>query len=303
MGPTASGKSAMGVRIAQKCGGVILNGDAMQCYRDLRIITARPVEGEMAGVEHQLYGMWEARSMGNAALWLEAAAQAIQAVHAAGKVPIILGGTGLYIQGLYAGLSPVPPISDDVKAQAATIEAPYQALQQHDPRIAERLSPGDTQRVGRALEVMLETGRSLLDWQGEASPAPVTREQCHLAYIDIPREELYARIDARFEAMLAQGAIEEVKALKAQFSPEEIAEQRFPILKAHGAPELMAYLDGEMSLERATELGQRNTRRYAKRQLTWLRGQASEAALLPWDGGDAAAEGWLNTLPSLRGAM
>ena len=311
MGPTASGKSALGISIAKRCGGAILNADAMQCYRGLRIITARPSEQEVAQAPHYLYGMWSARTHGNVALWQAAAVAQIQACHDAGQVPILLGGTGMYIKGLTEGLSPVPPISEEVKRQVAAlscrlhdgIRTPscdgvtklYEALQCYDPRIAKKLDAGDSQRIARALEVVLETGKSLLDWQAESAPAPFAAKQCHFAYLDIDRETLYPRINARFDAMMEAGALEEVRALKAYFNDDEIAQKRFPILKSHGVPELMAYLDGQMALEDALEKGKQNTRNYAKRQLTWLRGQVSGAQPLAPNASGAEIDAWLQS--------
>ncbi len=294
MGPTASGKSALGVSIAKRIGGAIINADAMQCYADLRIITARPSESEMHGVPHHLYGIWSARTKGNAALWQAAAIAKIHEVWAAGQVPILLGGTGMYIKSLTEGLSPVPIISDEVKAHVTALPSLYEALQQHDSQMAERLKPNDTQRITRALEVVLQTGRSLADWQAEATNAPFSAEQCHFAQVDIPREVLYDRINRRFESMVHSGALDEISALKAQFSAEEVEQLRFPILKSLGVPELMAYLDGELSLEDAIAKAQQLTRNYAKRQLTWARGQVKGAAMVPWDGGDEAVEAWLS---------
>jgi tRNA dimethylallyltransferase len=296
MGPTASGKSAMGLSIAKRIGGAILNADAMQCYADLRIITARPSQAEMGDVPHHLYGIWDARTMGNAALWQAAAIAKIHEVWDAGQGPILLGGTGMYIKSLTDGLSAVPPISDEVKAQVAALSSLYEALQRHDPAMAARLEPNDQQRIARALEVMLQTGRSLDDWQAEAMPAPFSAKQCHFAQVDIPREVLYDRINQRFTAMIESGALDEISALKAQFSAAEIQQQRFPILKSLGVPELMAHLNGEITLDAAIAKAQQLTRNYAKRQLTWARGQVKHAAMLPWDGGEEAVEGWLKQI-------
>lgn len=289
MGPTASGKSAMGVYLAQKLDAVILNADAMQCYQDLQIITARPEESEMGGVPHHLYGIWSAKTKGNAALWQQAAVLAIEKVHAEGKIPILLGGTGLYVKGLIEGLSPVPPISDPVKQWIRMMAGEdytvlYNMLRTRDPVMAQKLEPKDTQRILRALEVIQETGRSLWDWQKEEVPPPFDKKQCFFFYVDIDRETLYARIDERFETMVARGALQEVARLREQFDEDEqdrLFRLDYPILKAHGVPELLAHLDGELPLEAAIAKAQRNTRRYAKRQMTWIRGQVEGAIAIP----------------------
>lgn len=291
MGPTASGKSAIGLYLAQKLNAVILNADAMQCYRDLQVITARPTRDEMADVEHQLYGIWSAQTRGNAALWQQTVITQIERIHAAGKVPILLGGTGLYVKGLIEGLSPVPPISDSTKSwirEIANEDASVlvSMLRVNDPIMYEKLRPNDRQRILRALEVKIETGRSLWEWQKEEVPPPYDARQCLFFYVDIPRETLYARIDARFEAMIEQGAIQEVAHLRELFDEDEkerLFSLDYPILKAHGVPELLAHLDGELSLEAAIARAQRNTRRYAKRQMTWIRGQCADAVPIPFD--------------------
>lgn len=308
MGPTASGKSAIGLCLAQQLGAVILNADAMQCYADLQIITARPRDEEMGDVAHRLYGIWRAKTRGNAALWQQAAVLEIEKAHAAGRVPILLGGTGLYVKGLMEGLSPVPPISDAVKAwirEIATEDAGvlYNMLQRKDPVMAQKLAPGDTQRILRALEVVEQTGRSLWDWQKEEVPPPYDRRQCHFFYVDIPRETLYARIDERFARMVEDGAVEEVARLRERFDEDErdrLFRLDYPILKAHGVPELLAYLEGDLPLEAAIARAQRNTRRYAKRQMTWIRSQTTAATAIPYD----AFESYLARLsPALAPAL
>jgi tRNA dimethylallyltransferase len=292
MGPTASGKSALAVSIAQRLGGAILNADAMQCYADLRIVSARPTPAEMAGVPHHLYGIWDARTHGNAALWQRAALAAIAQVQAARQVPMLVGGTGMYLRALTHGLSVVPPISAAIMAQVNALvgQALADALAQHDPLMAAQLQPTDTQRLRRALAVMLQTGRSLQEWQQAQPPAPLAGARLEALVVQIPREILYARINARFDAMMQAGALDEIAALAAQFSEEELQQLRLPILKAHGVPELLGLLNGRLSEAEAIAKAQQNTRNYAKRQLTWIRGQLQGFSPIAYDA-DAEAAG------------
>ncbi len=321
MGPTASGKSAIGLHLAQKLNAVIINADAMQCYQDLQIITARPGDEEMAQVPHRLYGIWPWDFHGHAAAWCELATQAIHDVLAAGRTPILVGGTGMYIKTLMEGIAPVPEISSAVRrkvqalAYAEAIPPPTPSLKERglfsylrriDPVMAARLKPGDTQRIIRALEVMEQTGRSLAEWQAERTPPPFEPQRFRCFKVAIPREVLYARINARFDSMMEMGALKEVRALmekvdgqwdscdmldkKLTKNPDHpsIPSSQYPILKAHGLPELMAYLHGEMSLEDAIAKAQQNTRHYAKRQETWLRHQIPRAEAVPYDDHKAA---------------
>ncbi len=283
MGPTASGKSALGICLAQKLGGVILNADAMQCYADLRIITARPGEEEEAQVPHRLYGIWEAKTHGNTALWQEAAIPEIRDVHAQGRLPILLGGTGMYIKSLMEGLAPIPQISEEVRHDVRQMweddpQAAYEKLLKEDRLTAGRLDANDKQRVIRALEVLEETGIGLEEWQAYETTPPFGEDQYLPYYVDMPRELVYERIDKRFEQMIEAGVLEEIKALM-----DKTLSPSYPIMRAHGVPELMAHLKGKMSLEEAVAKAQQNTRNYAKRQMTWLRNQLPEAAPIPYD--------------------
>lgn len=274
-GPTASGKSALGLAIAQHIGGTIINADSMQIYRDLRILTARPSDEEMALVPHRLYGVVDGSVKGTAALWCGLAREAIAEAGAAGRIPILLGGTGLYLRALLEGLVELPPIPDAAREEArsrlAALGAPglHTALSSLDPETAARLKPGDRQRLVRAYEVVVGTGRGLEAWYREAPrdaplPNPVFR-----LLLRPDRAALYERIDRRFEAMIAAGALEEAESVLARSDlPEEA-----PMRKAHGLPELMRHLKGQISLEEAVRIGQLNTRHYAKRQTTWFRNQ------------------------------
>ncbi len=286
IGPTASGKTAYALTLAAQQDLVIINMDAMQMYADLRIITARPTPEEEAQAEHRLYGVLEATVHGNAALWCELAAQEIQRAGELGKHPLLVGGTGMYLKCLMEGLPKIPAISEAVKAQVAAMDNLHESLQAYDPAMAQQLEPGDFQRIQRALEVKLETGRSLSEWHDD----PVTPFFPDAGY-DItallpPREEVYAKINARFAQMAENGAIEEVRELRSRMTGgldsqisghPSIRPSVYPLLKAHGVPEILAYLEGTMYLEEAISKAQQNTRNYAKRQMTWIRNQLPEA--------------------------
>ncbi|WP_298726005.1 tRNA (adenosine(37)-N6)-dimethylallyltransferase MiaA [uncultured Ferrovibrio sp.] len=273
-GPTASGKSALGIAIAEKIGGMIINADSMQVYRDLRVITARPTDEEMAQVPHRLYGVLDGAAHGTAALWREMALEAIAEAASSGRIPILLGGTGMYLRSLLEGLVEIPPIPDEARAEARKLletlgpAGLHKALAERDPQSAARLKPGDSQRLVRAYEVVAGTGRSLLDWQKEAA-APSLPNPVFKLLLQPPRAALYARIDRRFEAMVQAGALDEARAVLARTDLPPDA----PMLKAHGLPELMRHLKGEIGLDEAVRIAQANTRHYAKRQTTWFRHQ------------------------------
>jgi tRNA dimethylallyltransferase len=274
MGPTGAGKSAAALEIAARRPTVIINADAMQMVSTLRVITARPTVEEEARAEHALYGVLAPHEPTSVAVWLKLVEPVIRRCRGEGKLPLLVGGTGMYIKALMDGLAVIPAIPEDVRAplralDALTVRARLEAC---DPVMAARLKTGDSQRNLRALEVMEATGISLAVWQEQtATPLfPDARYDCFVAMH--PRAEIYRRIDARFEGMMAQGALEEVRALMAlRLDPE------LPILRAHGVPELMAHLKGEMTLADAISKAQQNTRNYAKRQMTWLRNQMSGA--------------------------
>jgi tRNA dimethylallyltransferase len=273
-GPTASGKSALALALAENIGGAIVNADSMQVYRDLRIITARPTPADEARVPHLLYGHVDAAENYSVGRWCVDAAAAIAQAERAGRVPILVGGTGLYFKALTRGLAAVPPVPAAIRAsvrarlQAEGAAALHAELARGDPATAQRLMPGDRARVTRALEVLLATGRSLSDWHRHGMPPPVAAEHAIKIFLDVPRAELYRRIDARFDAMLGAGALDEVRALA-----ERGLDPALPAMKAHGVPWLIRHLRGEISLEEAAEGGKRDTRRYTKRQATWFRHQ------------------------------
>jgi tRNA dimethylallyltransferase len=284
-GPTSSGKSALALALAEKLGGTIINADSMQVYRDLRIITARPTPADEARVPHLLYGHVDAAENYSVGRWCIDAQAAIAETRQAGRLPILVGGTGLYFKALTQGLAAVPPIPASIRASvrdrlAADGVAPlYAELQQRDPRTAQRLMPGDRSRITRALEVVLATGRSLSDWHSEGMPHSASKTRVHALmpvdvsravklFLDVARVELQRRIDARFDAMLESGALDEVGALASRG-----LDPALPAMKAHGVPWLIRHLNGEIAREEAAEGGKRDTRRYTKRQATWFRNQ------------------------------
>jgi tRNA dimethylallyltransferase len=273
-GPTASGKSALGLALAERHGGVIVNADSMQVYRDLRIITARPTEAEEARASHRLYGHVDASENYSVGRWCQDVREVLDASKREGCVPILVGGTGLYFKALTQGLSVVPPTPPDIRAAVRARcdnegpETLHAELARRDPAGAARLKPGDRMRVARALEVLEATGRSLADWHNDGMPAILQPEEVLKIFLVIDRAELHRRIDARFDAMLAAGALDEVRALAARgLNP------MLPAMKAHGVPWLRRHLAGEISLEEATQGGKLDTRRYTKRQVTWFRHQ------------------------------
>lgn len=271
-GPTASGKSAAAMALADSLGGAIINADAMQVYRELNVLTARPSAADMESVSHRLYGTVRGRDAYSVGRWVEDATAAMEEAREAGQVPILVGGTGLYFMALLQGLSPVPEIPDDVRqrwrARAASAPAAdlYDALSERDPTMAARLMPSDTQRLVRALEVIDATGVSLAEWQ-ETAGVPTLREESTLRIVVAPeREDVCAAIDARFDSMLQRGALAEVEALKnLRLDPG------LPVMRAVGVPELSAYLAGTVTLDEAAEKAKTASRRYAKRQITWAR--------------------------------
>ncbi|MBV9843157.1 MAG: tRNA (adenosine(37)-N6)-dimethylallyltransferase MiaA [Sphingomonadaceae bacterium] len=266
-GPTASGKSALALALAERTGGVIVNADASQVYRDLRVLSARPSPGEEARAEHRLFGHVDGAVAYSAAAWAAAARAAIAAAHDAGMPAILVGGTGLYIRTLLDGIAPVPEIDPEVRATVRTLpilEA-HAALGREDPDAAARLPSTDSARIARALEVVRSTGRTLADWQrNKAGGIGGTVDLAPLVLLP-PRDWLRARCDARFEAMLASGAIEEVEALG-----ERALDARLPVMRAIGVREIIAWRAG--TTDRATMIAaaQAATRQYAKRQYTWL---------------------------------
>jgi tRNA dimethylallyltransferase len=276
-GPTASGKSALALRLAEKLGGTIVNADSMQVYRDLRIITARPSPAEEARVPHRLYGHVDAAENYSVGRWCRDVAEALAETVAQGRVPILVGGTGLYFKALTRGLAAVPPIPAEIRAQvrgrlqSEGVAPLYSELAKRDPVTAQRLMPNDRSRISRALEVVLATGRSLSDWHRDGQPALIGPERAAKVFITCERRQLVARIETRFAAMLKAGALEEVGVLAARR-----LDPMLPAMKAHGVPWLIRHLNGEISLDEAAEGSIMDTRRYAKRQVTWFRNQMKD---------------------------
>lgn len=275
-GPTASGKSALALRLAQEIGAEIVNGDALQLYADLRLLTARPSAEEEALVPHHLFGTVEAADGWSVGRWLRAASSVLDEIAARGRPAVVVGGTGLYFRALTHGLADVPQTPEEIRAaSAADFEAMGEAafrsrLAEVDPAAEARISPADRQRLSRAWEVYAATGTSLSDWQARTDPA-LPAGSWNAVALEPPRQALYDRCDARLSAMIDHGALDEVAALAAR----EL-DPALPAMKAVGYRELAAYLEGETTLARGLEDAQRETRRYAKRQSTWLRGQMAD---------------------------
>ena len=276
-GPTASGKSALAFSLAGRTGGTIVNADSMQVYRDLRVITARPAPDEERRVPHRLYGHVDAAENYSTGRFTVDAARLLAETEAERRLPIFVGGTGLYFRGITQGFSNIPPVPAEVRAlvrgEAEGVPATelHAQLEKCDPRTAQRLRPSDRQRVLRALEVFAATGRPLAVWQEQPGKAMIRADDFAAVFLNVGREELRSRIDDRFDAMLEAGALDEVRALS-----ERKLDPALPAMKAHGVPWLMRHLRGEISHEEAATAAKADTRRYAKRQETWFRHQAPE---------------------------
>lgn len=273
MGPTASGKSALALALAERIGGEIVNADSMQVYRDFRVLTARPTPEEEASAPHHLYGHVDAGDHYSTGRWLTDALAAINAIRARNATPILVGGTGLYYKALTEGLADIPAADPDLRtelrqrAEEEGAPALHAELAARDPQTAARLEPNDAPRILRALEVLETTGESISTLQADTKPA-IARDAWAGLALTPDRETLYAAINARFDVMLANGALDEVRA----FATRHL-DPALPAMKAHGAPAVMAHLRGELSLQDAAEIGKRDTRRYAKRQFTWIANQ------------------------------
>lgn len=276
-GPTASGKSALALAVAEATGGIVINADAMQVYRDLRLITARPTLEEEARAPHLLYGHVDAAENYSVGLYLRDAGAALAEAQRLGRVPIFVGGTGLYFKALTQGLSAVPPIPADIrdavraKLAAQGPDALHAELMLRDPQGAARLSPRDRVRIARALEVLEATGRPLADWQRDGMRPLLVGERVTKLFLAPDRATLYARIDARFERMLTDGALDEVRVLARRG-----LDPLLPAMKAHGVPWLIRHLRGDISLAEAACKAKQDTRHYAKRQFTWFRHQLAD---------------------------
>jgi tRNA dimethylallyltransferase len=276
-GPTASGKSALAVRFAKKCNGVVINADSMQVYDTLRVLSARPAEEEMEGVPHHLYGHVPATTAYSTGEWLRDVTALLRTIRDAGKVPVFVGGTGLYFKALTGGLSDMPEIPQEIRCDVRLRlkeegpEALHAELSGKDAVVAETLEVRDGQRIVRALEVLQATGRSILEFQGKQGPMIVDPDRS-LKFVVLPdRALLHERINQRFEKMLEQGAIEEVQALMAQNPAADL-----PVMKAIGVREIADMLDGGMTRNDVVERASALTRQYAKRQMTWFRNQMDE---------------------------
>jgi len=274
-GPTASGKSGLALAAAREFDGVVINADSMQIYRELRVLTARPTEEDEARAPHRLYGVLSASEVCSAGRWRDMALEEIESAAKAGKLPILCGGTGLYIKALTQGLSPMPEVPDDIRAaMRARLKDEgagglYRELTARDPVMAARLDPADSQRIVRALEVLEATGRSLAEWQATPPEGPPEGLRFQTILLAPPREELYANCDRRLEAMIKQGgALDEVRRLTAMGLAPDL-----PAMKALGVKEFAEYLAENIGFDEALAAAQQATRNYAKRQMTWFRHQ------------------------------
>ncbi|HLY58681.1 MAG TPA: tRNA (adenosine(37)-N6)-dimethylallyltransferase MiaA [Stellaceae bacterium] len=276
-GVTASGKSGLALALAERLGGTVINADSMQIYRDLDVLTARPGAEAMAAAPHRLYGVLDGAELCSAARWAGLAKAEVAEAVAGGRVPILCGGTGLYLRTLLHGIASVPAIPDTVRAEARALHAEIggaafrAALARLDPAAAGRLAEGDSQRLIRAYEVAAATGTTLGDWQKRAAEGALGRPIRAYALLP-PRDEVHGAIDARVSRMVAAGALEEVRRLVARG-----LDPALPVMKAVGVRELASHLRGETSLAEAIEAVRQATRRYAKRQYTWFRHQLPEA--------------------------
>jgi tRNA dimethylallyltransferase len=278
-GPTASGKSALALALARALGGTVINADSMQVYRELPVLTAQPSAADRAAAPHRLYGFLSVTERCSAARWATLARTEIDAARGEGRLPIVVGGTGLYLRALVDGLAPVPDIPADVRQAAlqrlgALGKAAFHAeLGRRDPLMAARIRPSDPQRMVRAWEVVEATGRSLADWQRQAAESPSGPADRFVTLLLLPeRQQLYAACNARFQAMIRRGALDEARAVAVYAEAPGS-----PGLRAVGLRELVAYVRGQVSLDAAIAAGQQATRRYAKRQVTWFRHQLPDA--------------------------
>jgi tRNA dimethylallyltransferase len=273
-GPTASGKSALALRLACAFGGVVINADSMQVYRDLCVLTARPDQEDGTKAPHLLFGHVDGAVNYSAGLWLANVSVALNETRRTGRLPVFVGGTGLYFKALTQGLSAIPQVPGDVRARVRARAANVPAADLHarlmrcDPATAARLRPADPQRILRALEVFEATGKSLASFHGDRAAPLLDAKDIFAVFLATEREALKARIDVRFDAMLEAGALQEAARLR-----ERRLDPALPVMRAHGVPHLIAHLNSEISLDEAARLAKRDTARYAKRQLTFARHQ------------------------------
>ena len=285
-GPTASGKSALAIRVAQATGGVIVNADSMQVYGDLRTLSARPSPDEERAAEHRLFGHVDGAVNYSVGRWVADARDLLETLAQAGRLPIFTGGTGLYFKALLQGLSEIPAVPEEVRARIRAQAGGLAPQEIHarlwaiDPETAARLRPTDPQRNLRALEVFAATGQPLASFQNRRA-APLLDPATTAAFFLLPeRAALKARIDARFHAMMEQGALGEVERLAARG-----LDPALPVMRAHGVPGLIDYLRGDATLAEAIARGQRDTRAYSKRQVTFVRHQLPEFAMVAPEAG------------------
>lgn len=278
-GPTASGKTALALHLAKSRNIVIINADSAQVYADLPVLSAQPTAEEQASVPHRLFGYLDGRTACSAARWAADAKVAVAEAHAAEAIPILVGGTGLYLRTLLDGIAPIPEVDPDLRTniRALNVADAYAALLAKDPHMAAALAPADSSRITRALEVIESTGRSISDWRKDKVGGVADQVALHPLVLLPPRDWLYARCNARFDAMMSGGAVDEVEALLARDLPGDA-----PVMRAIGVPEISAMLSGEISCDEAVNLGKIATRQYAKRQFTWFRNQ-SPAAWSRWE--------------------
>ena len=277
-GPTASGKSALALDLARTCDGVVINADSMQVYDTLRVLTARPSEADMGGIEHRLYGHVPADSTYSTGSWLRDMETVLSDLRREGKMPVVVGGTGLYFKALTGGLSDMPAIPDEIRSHfrrrladegAAALHA---ELQSADPQSSARLNDQDGQRIVRALEVHAATGKTLSHFQSVTGPGLIDGTRARKIVVLPDRAVLAERINRRFAQMLETGALEEARALL-----QRRLDPALPVMKAIGVPEIAAYLQGQLTLAEVTARGSAATRQYAKRQMTWFRNQMDDS--------------------------
>ena len=270
-GPTASGKTALALHLAKTRNITIINADSAQVYSALPILSAQPTAEEMASAPHRLFGYLDGSTACSAARWAADARAEVDAAHARGSLPVLVGGTGLYLRTLLDGIAPIPEVDAELRAniRALSVNIAYARLQEADPAVAATLAPADGARIMRALEVIEGTGRSIADWRREKTGGISDEVSLHPMVLLPPRDWLYARCDMRFDRMMEDGAIDEVRALLGRNLPDDA-----PVLRAIGAPEIAAMLAGTLSTEEAVDRGKIATRQYAKRQFTWFRNQS-----------------------------
>ena len=276
-GPTASGKSELALNIAEQTDGVVINADSMQVYKDIPILAATPGEDDRARAPHKLYGIYDASYKGNVVDWLNLCQQEITKARNNNKTPVIVGGTGLYIESLTKGVTPIPETKEDVRKQVDEmlktkgLDTLYEYLRQIDIDTYNRLSPNDTTRIKRAVEIYLDTSQNLTYWHSLPLKKIYNEDEFTLVYIKPTREELDTRSRLRFDIMMQNGALDEVKTLLAKNLPDDL-----PCMRALGVQDLKLYLENICSLEEAVELAKLHTRQYAKRQTTWFNNRYKE---------------------------